>query len=144
MVGKNRFQTTFAFTLAEILIVVIIIGALASIVMPQFYTVIERSRSAEGVNVLENVLNSERRWAADNDNTFTNNMGDLDISFDNGFGNFNAPTFASPLPSPSQNLILVNIQRNAASPFNYTLSITATGTVSCSGGGASVCSKMGY
>ncbi len=146
MVKKNKFQSTFAFTLVEILIVIIIIGTLASIVVPQFYTVIERTRSAEGVNVLENILNSERRWAADNNNTFTNDINNLDVSYST-WGNFNAiavSDFANPLPAVGVNSELVQIRRNAAAPFNYTLHITATGVISCTGGGASVCSKMGY
>ena len=135
-----------AFTLVEMMIVVIIMGVLASMALPQYNIYMERVRSAEGVNILTDILNSERRWAADHDNTFTNDITNLDVSY-SGFGNFIAIAvgdFANPLPAPGTNSELVQIRRNAASPYDYVLHITATGVVSCTGGGGSICTKMGY
>ncbi len=146
MIKKNKFQDETAFTLMEIIVVVIIIGILASMALPQYHIAVERVRSGEGVHILETVLNSEQRWATDNNNTFTNDITNLDVSY-SGFGNFNAiiaSDFASPLPAPGVNSELVQIRRNAAAPFDYTLHITATGVISCTGGGGSICTKMGY
>lgn len=135
-----------AFTLLEIIIVVIILGILASLLLPKYHIAVERVRSAEGVNILENILNSERRWATDNNNTFTNDINNLDVSYST-WGNFNpiiATDFPGTLPAPGDNSELVQIRRNAAAPFDYILHITATGVISCTGGGGSICTKMGY
>lgn len=143
---KNKFQKRIAFTLLEVVVVFVILGVLASMALPVYRIAAERVRSAEGVNILENVLNSEQHWAADNNNIFTNDMNNLDMSY-SGFGNFNAlvvSDFASPLPVPGANSELVSIRRNAASPFDYTLHITATGVISCTGGGANICAQLGY
>ena len=146
MIKENKLRNQRAFTLLEIIIVVIIIGILASLALPKYHLSVEKVRSAEGVNILENVLNSERRWATDHDNTFINDINILDVSYST-WGNFNsivAADFASPLPDPNTNSELVQIRRNAASPFDYILHITATGVISCTGGGGSICTKMGY
>ena len=146
MTGKNKFQNATAFTLMEIMLVAIIVGILASVALPSWHIAVERTRSAEGVNILENILNSERRFATDNNNTFTNDITILDVSYST-FGNFNpiiTTDFASPLPVPGTNSELVKIRRNAAAPFDYTLHITATGVISCTGGGGSICTKIGF
>lgn len=52
-----------AFTLVEVLVVVVIIGILATIAIPQYNKVIERSRSAEALNNLGALRSSmERHW----------------------------------------------------------------------------------
>ena len=146
MVKKNKFQNETAFTLLEVLIVVIILGVLASIALPNYYIAVERVRSAEGVSILDNILSSERRWATDNNNAFTNDMTNLDVSY-SGFGNFSpiiATDFANPLPALGENSELVQIRRNAEAPFDYTLHITATGVVSCTVQDSPICTQMGY
>ncbi|MBL7151163.1 MAG: prepilin-type N-terminal cleavage/methylation domain-containing protein, partial [Candidatus Omnitrophica bacterium] len=56
-----------AFTLVELLIVVIIIGILASIGIVQYGTVIEKSRSAEAYSVLANIVAAEKAYFVEND-----------------------------------------------------------------------------
>ena len=54
------------FTLLELLMVVIIIGILASIALPQYLTLSERSRAAEAVTNLGAIRSSELRYSAQN------------------------------------------------------------------------------
>lgn len=140
--SKNKI----GYTLIEICIVLIVLGVLASIAFPQFYISVERTKAAEGVNILENIFNAEQHWALDHNNTFTNDISNLDVSY-TIFGHFNpiiVSDFADPLPALGANSELVRIRRNETTPFNYTLHITATGVISCSGGGGSICTKIGY
>ena len=68
------------FTLLELLMVVIIIAILASIALPQYLRIAERSRAAEGLSVLAAVRSSELRYkGADLNNSYTVNLNSLDI-----------------------------------------------------------------
>ena len=128
-----------AFTLTELIIVLVIIGVLASIALPRYQVTIEKMRSAEGVNILTALLGAQKRYAAENDGDYTSNRGDLDVTIP-ASANFNAPTVSASNP-------IARIRRidSATSGIDdYTLRITDTGTISCSGGGGGICGKMGY
>ena len=67
------------FTLVELLIVIIIIGVLAAIAVPQFMNAVEKARGAEAKAVFANVHRLERMYFAENDE-YTEVWGDLDVS----------------------------------------------------------------
>ena len=52
------------FTLIEILVVVMIIGILSAVVMPQYYKSIERDKASEAVNLLYALKGSQDRYMA--------------------------------------------------------------------------------
>jgi len=69
------------FTLLELLMVVIIIGILASIALPQYLRTVERARAAEAVTNLSAIRQSELRYKAQSPTSvFTGVIGDLDIT----------------------------------------------------------------
>ncbi len=53
------------FTLVEILTVVLIIGVLSAIALPQYRRVVERARAAEAMSSLKTLYDSSERLAAD-------------------------------------------------------------------------------
>ena len=72
------------FTLLELLMVVIIIGILAAIALPQYTRVAERSRGAEALSVLAAMRSSEQRFLVTpppggNNANFAVNLALLDI-----------------------------------------------------------------
>ena len=69
------------FTLLELLMVVIIIGILASIALPQYLRVAERSRGAEALQNLAAIRSSEMRFKADAGGgaNYTTNLDSLRI-----------------------------------------------------------------
>lgn len=66
------------FTLLELIIVIIVIGILASIALPRYLRVAERARAAEAKNMLSTVRSSQLRYAAQYQN-YTSAIGSLDI-----------------------------------------------------------------
>ena len=68
------------FTLLEIIIVIIIIGVLASLALPRFFSTVEFSRSTEAMNAMAVVRKSiERCSVFNNDYSSCNNFTNIDV-----------------------------------------------------------------
>lgn len=67
-----------AFTLAELLIVVAIIGILAAIAMIRYGNVLESARQAEAYSVLAEIVSAENRYFLDGNNSYTTTITSLD------------------------------------------------------------------
>ncbi len=68
------------FTLLELIIVVVILGVLATLALPRFFSVVEGSRSAEALSILDQIRLSINRcglWTGEVDNC--GDFGKLDI-----------------------------------------------------------------
>jgi type IV pilus assembly protein PilE len=68
-----RKQTSRGFTLIEILVVVLIIGALAAIAIPQYDSYIARGRIAEGISMLSELQLRQEQVYQDN-RAYSNGM----------------------------------------------------------------------
>ena len=66
------------FTLIELLVVVLIIGILAAVALPQYTKAVEKSRTAEAVTLMGDILTGERIYQLGN-SSYTTNLGVLDI-----------------------------------------------------------------
>ncbi len=67
------------FTLLELLVVVIIVGILASIALPQFGKATDRAREVEAKNVLASLMSAELVYFQEK-NIFTTNENDLVVT----------------------------------------------------------------
>lgn len=67
------------FTLLELIIVVIVIGILASIALPRYLRVAEKGRIAEAKSILGSVRSAQLRYMAQFNN-FANNINRLDLN----------------------------------------------------------------
>ena len=74
------------FTLLEVLIVVIIIGILAAIALPQYMTSIEKARSGEAANNIGSLRTAIDRYWYQN-GSITTNIDNLDIDNPNSITN---------------------------------------------------------
>jgi len=70
---KNN-QNTGGFTLIEVLVVVLIIGILTSVALPQYTKSVEKARAAEGLQIVRQIQDAQlifyatyNRWATQND-----------------------------------------------------------------------------
>ena len=57
---------TEGFTLAEVLIVVVILGVLAAIALPRFFPQAEKSRTAEAIGILSAIRQGEESYILEN------------------------------------------------------------------------------
>ncbi|HLF18507.1 MAG TPA: prepilin-type N-terminal cleavage/methylation domain-containing protein [Candidatus Omnitrophota bacterium] len=68
------------FTLLEIIIVIIIVGVLASLALPRFFSTVEFSRSTEALTSMSTVRQSiERCYIASNNNYSSCIIGAIDV-----------------------------------------------------------------
>src|SRR3989338_991863 len=91
----SRLKKRKGFTLIEVIIVVIVVGIVASIAIPKMTTVVERMRAAEGVQILTTLLGAQNRFRQEN-NGFTNVMANLDVVISNSRNFTNPPTVLVP------------------------------------------------
>lgn len=65
------------FTLVELIIVVIVIGILATIAIPQYMKAVERARVGKGKSMLGMILQAEKMYSAEHSGTYSALMSDL-------------------------------------------------------------------
>ncbi len=131
------------FTLMELIIVVVIIGILAMVGLPQFFRVAERGRAAEGIALLGSIRSAQLRFAAEHGTT-TNAMANLDISDPTvTLKFFGAPVLIGNVdPQNAPGSVIATVRRNATQNQvgnTYTLGIQANGIFTCDGGVANMC-----
>lgn len=74
---KQKYHKS-GFTLLELLIVVVIIGILAAIALPQYRKVVEKARMSEAIIMVEKIADAQERYYLIN-NDYTRDINDLDI-----------------------------------------------------------------
>lgn len=133
---KENHHKEDGFTLIELIFAIIIIGILAALAIPRFSHTIEKSRTAEAINILEALRNAQEVYKLENGGYLSGPLPDpLDVTIPPS-SNFDAPTVAAVNP-------IASIQRNAGG-YNYTLTIDIDGTVKCTGvTPANICARLG-
>ena len=128
------------FTLLELIIAIVIIGILASLVMPQYMISTERARSSEGIIALSAVRQSQMRYNAQW-GTYTNYLTSLDMTID-------LPRFFSVPVAVNKVATLARIKRRTVQHTfcgTYSLKIEKDGKVKCHDQtGKTICTKLGF
>ena len=113
------------FTLVEVLIVVIIIGILAAIGIPQFSASIEKAKGGEARAGLGNIQTGEKVYFAENEK-YTNNIavgGDLDINLTQKYWSFSVD-----VPTPTT--YMATATRSGGTRSGLTITMDQAGVVS--------------
>lgn len=117
------------FTLMELIVVVIIVGILAMVGLPQFFQVAERGRAAEAAGILGTIRSAQMRYYAEKE-AYAASCSDLDSNF----------TALKYFGTPSCTATDATMAKSAGAA--YTMKINyATGNLTCSN--AATCPK-GY
>ena len=82
MMQKER-KSKHGFTLIELVIVIIIIGILASLAIPSYFKTVERSRISEALSALGSIRAAQFRYASEH-GKYADDFGDLDINISKG------------------------------------------------------------
>jgi len=75
-------MTRKGFSLIELLVVVLIMGILASVALPQYYKSVEKSRATEAVGILKTLIDAEQRHYMKT-GSYTHTQAELDIDYPN-------------------------------------------------------------
>ena len=129
------------FTILELVIVIIIVGVLASLALPRFFKLVEYSRSVEALNSLGAIRNSMERcylWSSSYSNC--SNLANLDIS-DPGLSPNAHYTYSLPPGAATASTFTITATRNTRDGgANYpgatiTLKLTAANSITRTGTG---------
>lgn len=120
---NNRTQKN-AFTLLEIMIVIVIVGALATVAFVNYSGVMERQKAEEGKHIIQMLFRAQKVYAIDNGN-FTDDLTKLDITVSG------AKYFLTPAVSNPADPVTNPIATIARIGNRYTLGINSGGTISC-------------
>jgi len=125
-VNKNS-----GFTIVELVVVLVIIGILSGLAIPQYIKTVERSRQSEALTNLAAIRGAQMRYYLENAN-YTNNFGSLDID-NRSIGTYFNYT---PLnPGASSGIVARATRTGTKNPCatakkSYTINITDNGTIS--------------
>ena len=129
---KNMDRTQSGFTLVEIIIVVVMLGILASVALPKILGPNEKIRASEAKSILSSLMIAQKSYIIDHP-TYATALASLDITIPTSL-NFGVPTVSN----NGAGGVVASIARCTAAGAGcpspgaaYTLTITDTGTITC-------------
>lgn len=127
-------MSTRSFTLIELIVVIMILMVLVTLATPQFFMIIERARSTEGIQILGLLRSSVLRYFTQYANT-TDNLTHYDIDFDSKYFDKDSIVLTPYITNWTRNKTIASIHRNnfrrPDNVANYTLYIDTDGDLWC-------------
>ena len=126
-------QKREAFTLVELIIVVIVVGVLAAIAIPRYFKTTERVYDAEGVTILKAIFDAQKRYLTEhgrycNQEHSDECPGGLDVAFPD-LAYFDPPKIEGS-ESHGGTIGLAYVLRRLPGP-DYRLNLWEDGTICC-------------
>lgn len=128
----NLFGRKIGFTLTELLIVVIILGILATLALPMLVKTIEKAKVGEAISNLNLIRTGQKIYFLEY-STFTSSLDSLNIENPN---DTTSSYFDYSIPSSDSSDFTARAQRknNAPSPYStYYYEIKKSGTITSNG-----------
>jgi prepilin-type N-terminal cleavage/methylation domain-containing protein len=113
------------FTLIELLVVVLIIGVLAATAVPQYFKLVEKSKIAEAIHLIDAIRGSQERYVSKYGGYCTGTIstcGGFDMNIPT-LKYFNTPTSFAPGSTPPSWKSTLTRNSNTAVYGNYVVSI---------------------
>lgn len=138
-----------SFTLLELLIIVVIIGVLATIAANRYFSVLEKARAKEAVGMLEVISAAQAKYAIEGNNNYSDNFDRLDMTLSDGALTkyFSIGLDASGSPANDINQRVSYMTRNNTLRLggigSYTVSVCENGKIYCTDGSAGDCVTVG-
>ena len=130
-------KSTDGFTINEILITITILGILVTLALPNYITILEKTRANEAVRILSILHAAQKRYYAEN-GVYTNDSTRLDVTIP-ASSNFNAPVISD------TGVKVAEIERNNN---KYKFEIDEFATITCLNQDAvsnpNLCQKLGF
>lgn len=134
---KHINRENNGFTLIEIIVTIVVLGVLMSLAIPRYSSVLEKTKAAEGAQILSTVLAAQKLFEFES-GSLAINPDDLEIDTTA----LNPKHFSPPDISSASILQVATITRlNSA----YVLEIDYNGVLDCSDlGSYTLCANLGY
>lgn len=110
------------FTLVELLVVVLIIGVLSAVALPQYTTSVEKSRAAEALTILGAWHQSAERYKLQK-NKWPETLNKLDVEIPASGKSFNF----SATGGGGTGEYVITATRNAGAPYSIRLHVSSNG-----------------
>jgi len=124
------------FNMLEIIVVIIIVAVLASLSLPNLSNTVERTRSAEGVQILGALLSAQKVYEFE-EGSYATTVADLDVEIPTPT-DFNNVTDNNVCSAANR---VAWVQRTGA----YVLCINEDGDITCNpNGGGNICKKLNF
>lgn len=133
------------FSLIELLTVVLIVGILSAIALPQYTKAVEKSRAAEAMTLCKSVIEAQNRSLAAFPNASVARKGAIDVQLTGGTwnsNNANANTYTTDLFVYTLLSTGCRAHRRNGAYSGYELTFGHDGTGSCTDGEGSICASF--
>ena len=133
-----------AFTLGEIMAVIVIIGVMAGLAFPNFLHIILRMKTQESINLLYALYSEQLQYKRENGN-YATTLAQLDIDIPSAGGTYDnvAPSNNTHGCGLKRVGFVTRLYSPGPPPQPYILNLMEDGKINCFDNGVGICDKVG-
>lgn len=134
MEGERRKKMQKGFTLLELIIVIIVVGVLATLATGQYIKIVEKARAAEGAYLLGLLRSAQMRYYSEHD-AYAQAVTDLDVTY-------TTEKYFTVDTTPAGTA--AEVAAATRDGGGYILCIGEEGVIGCTNGASITCAEGGY